>query len=254
MTKSKKINIPFYWVLALISLLICNSSYAQTETISTIEPERPLTKGWEDWLDNRPVTGGGDVRVGLVGNNKEVDINDPSSFFVLLPKSAVDSLNWLHVIIKSLDGKYQAKKLFYNIDKVSSRIVRLKVPTRFRKQLSKYKTSELSILTMLKETRNSHDAKHYLASSWKRNFNNNEFVLNVNSRTPIKLITTRKKKKVQDLKCVEVKNDKKQKVSFNFRCFIQRKHINDSTVIMLVKSRGQMKGLPRNLIVPIILE
>ena len=251
---SRKLKVTVYWNLIILSFLTFSSLYAQTNVISTIEPEQPLSKDWEDWLGNRPVTGGGDVRVGLISDNKNIDIKDASSFFVLLPESVTDSLGWLHVIIKSLDGKYQAKKLFYNIEKDTSRILRLKLPTSYKKQLSKYKTSELSILTMLKKTRNSQNAVNYLASSWNSNIENNGLILNINSRTPIKLLTTRHKRKLKELKCEEVKNGEKKEISFNFRCYIPREHVNDSTKIVLIKSKGRMKGTSKNLVVPIILE
>lgn len=179
---------------------------------------------WEVWQRKIPVSGG--VRVGLMSLEKDKAIN-PTSFYVRIPKTNVTTL---HVELSSKDGRYSAE-LDYSIDNIKVGTHQFVVPTKFKNELSNYKTEELVILATIKEDRDS-SQKAYLLSSW-HNLENTKGVIYINANVPSKLIVNNKTFDCSDVSIPTI--------SFNKKCEFPIKELEGAKTIF-IKQRYRIMG------------
>lgn len=223
--------------IIVLSCFTINVIQAQTDQIAIINPIEPLDSDWETYKLEEQVTGFGTVRIGLVTDHL-VKLKNTDYFYVLIPET---ELSIVEVVIKSQDSKYLAFKLFYNIENVKPGPRQFYFPTKYRKLLLKYNTQELSILAVLKNGKESIHAEHYLVSSWTDDINTEEFVLNINSGTPARLVFARDNLEFADNKCVIIENKTgTNKVAYNQKCIIPREYVKKDVKIILMKCDGDM--------------
>lgn len=144
-------------ITVLLVLFIIPRVSAQ-KIMEIVVEEVTLPKFWETWQDKVPVSG--NVRVGLM-----IDIGnqgfDPKHFFVNIPKHEFSNLC---AELSSKDGRYSAK-LPIPIDTTYYGIIMLKLPTKYEKELSEFKTDEIVVLASLSNDCSKKPGA-YVVSSW----------------------------------------------------------------------------------------
>ena len=218
--------------------------YSQTPANSPLTPE--LETNWEEWVNNRPVAGS--LRVGVMIDGEET-LDRPEALYIKKP--ALD-LPYICVQIKSVDGRYRAH-LTYPTDQTNRGIIKLDFPSKHKKELSKYRSDELSILAELKEDCFG-PAQQYLVAGWDPNFQDKPIVLYVNSRRPVKLIAVRDRQIIEQFPCVRFESRNKATVSYNKKCRFRIDQFDSQTSLILRQSGSGPVSSPKDYTVPIHMQ
>jgi hypothetical protein len=127
----------------------------------------------EESFQPRTEVGAPGVRVGLIAATPTGFV-DPNQIFVFLPKSQLQ----LCVEISSVDGRYFATATFHPGNASGETLLRL--DTRFAKELTEYKTSDMAILAALRVSC-ADSTRALVVASWRRGANPRNAQLLVNT-------------------------------------------------------------------------
>ena len=237
-------NNKYFFILGLILNFTVSDFYSQADNSILLKPD--LRDGWEEWVKNRPV--GGEIRVGLMTDNN-LSLENPNSFFAAVPRT---DLTILCVQIRSVDGRYSAH-LEYKLPSNHTGITKFDFPSEYKRQLSDYQTSEISILAELKKECDQR-TEYYVLTSWNDNFDSNNSVIYVNSRRPVKLLIVKNKKVIKEYQCKELIGKDKSTVSFNRSCKFPMNNLDPGSDIMIRQSGRGPVSSPIDYKVPVAVQ
>ena len=213
-------------IIFIVSFLFCSNLFAQIKPNKTVLEK----SNWEVWQDKIPVSGG--VRVGLMFEDKVGNFNS-SQFFVMVPKTEIKNLC---IELSSKDGRYSAK-LNYNLKDVEEGLQQFYLPTKYKNELSRYRSDEVVILASLNMIcKQKPDS--YLISGWNYPKKATSAIVYINSQIPTTLVVNTKRKEDNELQCTELESPT---IAFNKKCVIPLSILNFDS-LLFIKQRIRRMG------------
>lgn len=223
--------------VVLIFCFFIFKGFGQTEVI--IAPsEESVSKEWENWVENIPVSGG--LKVGLMNYSTDDKKLENNYYYVKFPLELYNSISAkneavLFAEFSSVDGRYSGKLDYLLKESNDQTMLKLGFPSKFLEELEDYSVNDIVVLVNV----NVANENYFLIASWDDNFEVADAVLYLNSQ----LSTYLKVNKLSDpVRCEELK--KLPLVAYNKKCVFPKKNIlgkiNKAVIGQREKRMGQI--------------
>ncbi|WP_353268548.1 hypothetical protein [Gemmatimonas sp.] len=221
-------------MLVLLSSVV--SAQERPQTSAVLAP-RDST---ETYVDRVPVSSLG-IRVGIMTASTD-PVTVPSTVSVNRP---VGSAATLCVAVTSRDGRYRADYA-YDLRGTTNGVIRVSTPTRYPRELRKYRQEELAILASVGPACDA-PATAYLVASWS-GAATTEFAVLLNSRVPTTLIIGRGNVIDRTIPCTALSG---VRTAFNLRCVIRTEWLTPASQLFIRQRSGEsIKQIPVPLALP----
>lgn len=220
----------------VLAIGVAPAAVAQEQDVP-LEPKS--AENWEHYAERIPVSGG--VRVGVMADADGAF--DPDTVTVFMPLS---DLPLLCIEVSSQDGRYSAKRE-YDVAGLGDTLLRLRIPTKLKPQLSGYGPAQLVVLANLGD-RCDGSTGTFVVASWQSDSLGSHVTVFLNSRVPTSIVGGEGGQLEHEAPCRELTG---VTTAYNLRCELPTSWITPRTDFFVRMRRGRsFSDVPLPLRVP----
>lgn len=232
-----KIDFSFIMVkIYIIVFSIMSLSFAFSQNTSVRLEPIDLDPNWESWVNEPPISGLKRQGLQFVANKVKVDI---SNIMVYIPQEIENKKLCLR--ITTFDSRYHAN-LSFLIKKPTNGMVQVHVPSKFKEKLKKYKPEEIALMATIDDNCAINKGA-FLISSWTKENNLKQFIVQFNSRKDIMLLALKNDELIFQQNFKELIKKTSSKVSFNKYCRVPFDILEENVLIIIRKTWVDEAGI-----------